>query len=102
MFKVVKRLQELGVLSINQRNADYLLRYNRRRFYPNVDDKILTKKLAAAAGVRVPETYAVVQFAGQVRKAVQKLKSQGEFVVKPARGSGGALAAYARGGRGGC
>ena len=41
MFKIKKQLTALGVLGINQRNAEYTLRYNPRHLYPLVDDKLL-------------------------------------------------------------
>ena len=54
-FRIAKRLREIGLVGIGQRNADFVLRYNQRRFYPRVDDKLLTKRLAIAAGLPVPE-----------------------------------------------
>ena len=50
-FTIAKRLREIGLAGINQRNADYVLRWNPRKFYPRVDDKVLTKQLAIAAGL---------------------------------------------------
>ena len=54
-FTIAKRLREIGLMGIGQRNADYVLMHNPRKFYPRVDDKLLTKKLALAgrpAGAR--------------------------------------------------
>src|SRR5690606_11941482 len=34
------RLRRLGVLGMNRRNADYIMRYNPRRLYPLVDNKL--------------------------------------------------------------
>ncbi len=89
MFATWKRLREAGVLGINQRNADYTLKYNSRRLYPLVDDKLLTKELALAAGIDVPELYAVVEIERQVRELHEQLAPYSDFVIKPARGSGG-------------
>lgn len=84
-----RRLRRLGVLGMNQRNADYILPYNPRRHYPLVDDKRQTKHLALAAGIAVPELYGVVEIVHQI-KALNKLLSPYEdFVIKPAHGSGG-------------
>ena len=41
-----RRLREAGVLGMNQRNHAYIMRYNRRADYPDVDDKLRTKELA--------------------------------------------------------
>ena len=42
LWKRWKALDELGIMGINRRNADYVLKFNQRRLYPLVDDKILT------------------------------------------------------------
>ena len=42
MFDAAKKLREAGVLGLNERNAEYIMRLNPRRFYPRVDDKALT------------------------------------------------------------
>jgi alpha-L-glutamate ligase-like protein len=82
-------LASRGVLGINRRNAQYMLPFNPRRRYPLVDDKLLTKQLAAQAGIAVPELYGVVEIQQQVRKLPALLASYPDFVVKPARGSQG-------------
>ena len=43
MISRYRNLREQGVLGLNQRNADFVLKYNRRKFYPLVDDKLQTK-----------------------------------------------------------
>lgn len=84
-----KRLREVGLLGMNQRNGDYILRYNPRHYYPLVDDKLRTKKLAQEAGIAVPELYAVVEAEYQIAELSEKLKPYDEFAIKPAHGSGG-------------
>ena len=86
---VAKRLREIGLVGINGRNAEYVLLYNRRRFYPRVDDKLQTKELAMAAGLPVPDLYAVVREEHEIAGLHEKLKDRPSFVVKPAHGSGG-------------
>ena len=61
-----QRLRELGIMGMNQRNADYILLYNPRRNFPLVDDKRRTKELALAAGIAVPRLYAVIEIEHQV------------------------------------
>ncbi|MBC8430871.1 MAG: alpha-L-glutamate ligase-like protein [Desulfobacterales bacterium] len=89
MFKLKEKLSEIGVLGINRRNADYTLRYNLRRLYPLVDDKLRTKKIALKAGIAVPELYAVIETESQVRPFHDLIHSKSDFVIKPARGMGG-------------
>lgn len=88
-FAVAKRLREIGLLGIGARNADYVLLYNKRRFYPRVDDKLQTKQLAIAAGLPVPELYAVVREEHEIAALHKTLETHHSFVVKPAHGSGG-------------
>jgi alpha-L-glutamate ligase-like protein len=89
MLKLAKTLRARGVMGINERNADYTLRYNPRDRYPLVDDKALTKQFAQRAGIAVPELYGVIEIQQQVRKLPMLLRDRWDFVVKPARGSQG-------------
>jgi alpha-L-glutamate ligase-like protein len=89
MFRTYNQLKKIGVLGINRRNAEYTLRYNPRRLYPLVDDKLQTKKIALKAGIAVPELYGVVETEYQVRHIEALLKSYPDFAIKPSRGSGG-------------
>jgi hypothetical protein len=75
-------------MGINRRNADYVLKYNKRSLYPIVDDKIITKE---RAGGRHP-------CAGDVRhhrdregnrQARRDHRRRSDFVIKPAQGAGG-------------
>lgn len=84
-----RRLREVGLLGLNERNADFIMRLNPRRFYPRVDDKALTKKLALEAGMAVPELYGLIEHQGQVRDFPAIVGDRESFVVKPAQGSGG-------------
>lgn len=79
----------MGVLGINRRNAEYTLKYNPRRLYPLVDDKLRTKKIAVQAGISVPELYGVVETESQVRHLDKLLETHSDFAIKPSRGSGG-------------
>lgn len=82
-------LRRRGVLGLNKRNADYILRYNPRRLYPLVDDKLATKQLCIDAGIAVPELYDVIETERDVRNFQRNLEGRDQFVVKPANGSGG-------------
>ncbi|MDH4128677.1 MAG: alpha-L-glutamate ligase-like protein [Spirochaetota bacterium] len=89
MFGLVKRLNQMGILGINSRNADYILKYNKRKLYPLVDDKLLTKQLAIKFGINVPELYYVVEVQAQKKNLHAILEKYDDFVIKPAHGSGG-------------
>ncbi len=89
LFHIASRLREKGLMGIGQRNADYVLMYNPRRFYPRVDDKLITKQLALSAGLPVPELYAVVREEHEIAELHERIATRDQFVVKPAHGSGG-------------
>lgn len=89
MFKAYRRLRHEGVLSINRRNSDYVLRYNRRKLYPLVDDKLKTKRLAIKAAIDVPPLYGVIETEHQIKKFDQLVAPYEDFVIKPAHGAGG-------------
>jgi alpha-L-glutamate ligase-like protein len=84
-----KHLAAAGVLGLNQRNADFIMRLNPRRLYPRVDDKLITKTLAIGASMAVPELYGVISHQADVRRLPEIAGERESFVIKPARGSGG-------------
>jgi alpha-L-glutamate ligase-like protein len=89
MFGLARQLAAMGVLGLNQRNAEYTLWHNPRKLYPLVDDKLRTKQLALSAGIAVPELYGVVEGEYRLRNLPGMLKHYSDFVIKPAYGSGG-------------
>jgi alpha-L-glutamate ligase-like protein len=82
-------LQKAGVIGMNRRNAEYIMRWNPRSLYPLVDDKVLTKKLALNHGIPTPSLIHVIHHHGDVAGFKKTLQGRHEFAVKPARGSGG-------------
>jgi alpha-L-glutamate ligase-like protein len=82
-------LRQLGVLGMNARNALYIGPNNPRRFYPRVDDKLLTKQLAIDAGIAVPELYGIVETQHGAGRIDRILDGRTDFVIKPAHGAGG-------------
>ena len=86
---IFRRLKELGILGINRRNADYILPVNQRKYYPLVDDKLLTKELAIDNGLNVPQLYGVIRYHHQIPSILDIAERHHQFVVKPAKGSGG-------------
>ncbi len=89
LFKTWKALEAKGIMGINRRNADYVLKYNKRSLYPIVDDKIITKLRAIEAGINVPEMYGIIETEKDIGKLSEIVKDRPDFVVKPAQGAGG-------------
>jgi len=87
--KLLRALRREGVLGINRRNHEFTLRWNPRRNYPLVDDKLETKRLCEAAGIPIPGLVAVARRQGDVRAMVAELASLSQFVLKPAHGAMG-------------
>ncbi|MAM88129.1 alpha-L-glutamate ligase-like protein [Allohahella sp. A8] len=89
-FMSPKALREIGVLGMNMRNADFIMKYNPRNMYPLVDDKLITKKLALEKGIAVPKLYGVISYQHEVDKLEELILSHHtDLVIKPAEGSGG-------------
>ncbi|MFK0573453.1 alpha-L-glutamate ligase-like protein [Endozoicomonas sp.] len=82
-------LREAGILSMNSRNLNYISRYNPRRLLPLVDDKLTTKRMAEKAGIDVPKLIGVIEYQSDIRKLKNILEPLQQFVIKPAKGSGG-------------
>ncbi len=89
MIGLLRALKDKGVLSLNARNADYILPNNKRALYPIVDNKLKTKQLALSAGLSVPELYGVIEQEQQTAHLESLLESHQSFVIKPAMGAGG-------------
>lgn len=84
-----RRLRANGVLGLNWRNAEYQLVHNQRRYFPLVDDKLKSKRLAEASGIAVPPLFGVIEYPHEVRTFDAIVQDHEDFVVKPAEGSGG-------------
>ncbi|MBB6094338.1 alpha-L-glutamate ligase-like protein [Povalibacter uvarum] len=89
MLSRSRNLNALGVLGLNRRNGDYILKFNPRRLYPLVDDKLQTKRLAIQAGIAVPELYGVIETQHDIRRLPEIVHNRPEFALKPAHGSAG-------------
>ena len=82
-------LKKLGILGMNKRNIDYISRYNPRKYYPLVDNKLNTKRIAQEAGIAVPKLITTITHQSELRYLKERLEGIERFVVKPAQGSGG-------------
>lgn len=89
MLAWARALRANGVLGLNERNAQVIQRYNPRKLYPLVDDKLRTKRLALEAGIAVPELYDAMESQHDVRSWVTVVEQHSDFVIKPAHGTGG-------------
>ena len=89
MFGVARKLRDGGVLGVNHRNAQLIMRLNPRKLYPRVDDKVQTKELALAAGMAVPDLYGLIENQSDVRTLPDIIGAHDSFVIKPAHGAGG-------------
>ncbi len=83
------KLKSRGILGMNRRNVGYISRYNDRRQFPLVDNKLKTKLIAEEAGLAVPERIATVSAQHEVEHIAETIADLRSFVAKPAQGSGG-------------
>ena len=89
MIAALRRIRS-EMLGLNRRNHGYLFPYNPRARYRVVDDKQATKAALAAGGVSAPSLRHVCEAQWEVRGLTARLAGEREFVLKPARGTGGA------------
>ena len=78
-----------SVLGINRRNQDYVFTHNAHRMFRLVDHKLETKRVLRTHGIPVPRTHAVFAVQWDIRKLAWAVRRLDDFVLKPARGSGG-------------
>lgn len=82
-------LRKRGIVGLNHRNAQLISLHNPRRYFPRVDNKLLSKKLAQEAGIAVPQLYAVARTNRDASNLDRLLDGHDDFVIKPAHGAGG-------------
>ncbi|MFI0471321.1 alpha-L-glutamate ligase-like protein [Halomonas sp. HMF6819] len=83
------RLSDKGIIGMNRRNIRYIGRYNSRKLYPLVDDKLKTKLLAQRYDITTPALIGTVSTQFGVKHIGEMLTGHKGFVIKPAKGSGG-------------
>lgn len=84
-----KELRRAGILGMNRRNFDYVQRWNPRRSYPLVDDKVRTKSICEREGIPVPELYGHIPYHYGLSSLRTLVAERDAFVLKPAHGSQG-------------
>ncbi|SDK82149.1 alpha-L-glutamate ligase-related protein [Franzmannia pantelleriensis] len=89
MWTTPGRLKAKGIIGMNRRNIRYIGRYNDRRLYPLVDDKLKTKLLAKEYGITTPALIGTVKSQFEVKGVAAMVTAHPGFVIKPAKGSGG-------------
>jgi alpha-L-glutamate ligase-like protein len=88
-FTAARKLARLGVLGMNQRNAELILDHNPRGKFPLVDDKMRLHRLCRSLGVPTPRVHAVVTSYSQLGRLPELLHGLDDFVLKPSRGAAG-------------
>jgi len=88
-WKTFAKFRDKGILGMNARNVAYIARYNERRLFPLVDDKLKTKEAARKYGIKVPDLYGVIRYTAELKDLGELLNPLTGFAVKPLRGSGG-------------
>ncbi|HSP57720.1 MAG TPA: alpha-L-glutamate ligase-like protein [Halomonas sp.] len=89
MWASPAKLRLKGIVGMNRRNIRYIGRYNSRRLYPLVDDKLKTKLLAQRYGITTPALIGTVSTQFGIKQLSRVLAGHQGFVIKPAKGSGG-------------
>ncbi len=74
---------------MNARNVEFIGKYNDRKLYPLVDNKLKTKRLALKAGINMPSLFFTLSKQHDVAILQEKIQGLDAFVIKPSRGSGG-------------
>lgn len=82
-------LRKSGILGMNGRNIEFISKYNSRKLFPLVDNKLKTKLLCQEYGINTPDLLFVVQYQHDVYALKERLQTISSFVIKPSRGSGG-------------
>lgn len=84
-----KKLRSLGIVGMNKRNVRYIAQQNPRHLYPLVDDKLKTKELCSEHDIATPKLLGVCKTQGNTNELGEFLAGMQQFVIKPAKGSGG-------------
>ena len=89
ILEILRSIGNPPVLGMNRRNLELVSPRNERRHFPIADDKLLAKERLTSAGVPTAPTLAVFKSFYDIGSWEERLEGLEEFVVKPARGSGG-------------
>ena len=84
-----RKLRELGIVGMNDRNINLIAAHNPRRLFPLVDNKLLTKILASDNVIATPHLLRAIHTQHDLRGLEVSLVDYPGFAIKPAKGSGG-------------
>ena len=84
-----RKLRELGVIGMNDRNISLIAAHNPRHLYPLVDNKLRTKLVAREKGLETPGLIGALTTQHDVRHLDRFVEGHDGFAIKPAKGSGG-------------
>lgn len=84
-----RKLRELGVIGMNDRNINLIAEFNPRRLFPLVDNKLKTKLLAAEKGMETPRLIGAFKTQHDIKHLADVVGGHRGFAMKPAKGSGG-------------
>jgi len=82
-------LRKKGILGMNRRNIEYISRYNSRKNFPLVDNKLKTKIITQEVGIAVPAMIGTIEYQYEIKDIGKKIGDNKGFVIKPAQGSAG-------------
>ena len=74
-------LINFGIMGMNQRNVNYIGRYNKRNLYPLVDNKLKTKEIALKNGITTPKLLGVIRDQHDVQNIVEIIGKHKEFCI---------------------
>lgn len=77
------------LLGLNERNIQYINRYNPRKYFSQVDDKIKTKERLAESKIPIPLTLTTVESFFELENALKVIEAYDEIVIKPSKGRAG-------------
>ncbi len=83
------KLKKLGILGMNGRNIEYIGRFNDRKLYPLVDNKLKTKQIIKKHNLKAPELLGAISFQSEIKNVLDIIPDNEGFVIKPSQGSGG-------------
>ncbi len=88
-FLNMKPRKKSKVIGLNERNIKLIYPNNAKKHYPLADDKVLTKEILHQYNIPCAETYAVIEYNSDIKKAWQTCKKYNTMAIKPANGCGG-------------
>lgn len=77
------------ILSLNERNLEFVFKHNPAKYQNLADDKLMCKELLISMNLPVPKLYRSYKYFQELNALKQDLWQRSDFVMKPARNSTG-------------